>query len=64
MMVKIQAYLEDGKLKIRLSSHVTMDPMIQNTTRKTTTPAKIVRNGGPWRPSLVAAPSDFPLRGP
>ena len=63
-VVKIQSsHLVGGEWKIRPISHDRMDPMIQHMTRKTKSPAKIVRNGGPWLASPVLITSDFSLRG-
>lgn len=39
-------YFNGGTLVIRVISHITIDPMIQQTTQKTKTPTKIVANGG------------------
>lgn len=47
-------YLDAGKVKTRLISHNTMDLTIQNTIKRTTKPAKIVRNGGPWELPLAS----------
>lgn len=56
-------YLDGGTIKIRLNSHVTMDPVIQHTRAKTKKPAKIVSNGGPLgAPSPVFATFDFSVR--
>lgn len=39
--------------------HITIDPRIQEMNKKTTTPAKMVRSGGPGASPLDFALSDF-----
>lgn len=39
-------------------SHVTKDPITQNTAKKTRRPAKMVRIGGPFATSLLLVTSD------
>lgn len=56
--ITVNIYFGGGKLTIKLNNHTTMDPMNQVMRRKTASPAKIVRNGGPWPALLVSFTSD------
>lgn len=49
---------------MRLINHITIDPTIQHTIKKTNNPAKMVRNGGPWAASLAFPPDFFPTESP
>lgn len=51
-------YLGGGTFTIKLISHITTDPMTQQTRKKTKNPAKIVRRGGPREALLVSFTSD------
>lgn len=51
-------YFGAGTLTIKLISHVIMDQMLQQTTKRTKNPARIVRRGGPWAALLVSFTSD------
>lgn len=51
-------HFNGGGCNIKPISHITMDPMIQHMKKKTTRPAKMVRNGGPGAASLVFVSSD------
>lgn len=48
-----------GGCKIKPIIHIAMDPMIQQTNKKTTRPARMVRSGGPEASSLGFVSSDF-----
>nr|GMC75632.1 hypothetical protein Iba_chr03dCG6840 [Ipomoea batatas] len=52
------AYFGEGTLVIRLTSHITMDPKIQHTAKRTKKPAKMVANGGPWGTLLPSVAYD------
>lgn len=52
-----------NNLAKRPSSHSIMDPPIQQINKKTSTPAKIVRKGGPWPASLSDFSSNFSPEG-
>lgn len=51
-------YFNGGTLVIRLVSHNTTEHMIQQTTQKTKTPAKMVANGGPDASLLLSDPPE------
>lgn len=58
---EIFPYFGRGNETKRLINHIRIDPIIQNTRKRTTSPAKMVRKGGPWGASSLLTPPDLSL---